>query len=74
MKERYQTLSAIEYAFVVALIASFSVLAVAGFFYGFYVNEWSEREGILVAGIATIAGVAGAALGVRMSSPKEQKR
>jgi hypothetical protein len=68
MREGGQTLTAIEYAFVVAVMASFCVLVAGGFFFGFYVNEWTERQGIFVGIIATIAGIIGASFGVRMAS------
>lgn len=73
MRERYQTLTAIEYAIVIALIASFAVLTVAGFFFGFYLQEWTESQGIFVGIIAAIAGVIGAAWGVRMASTAGSK-
>jgi hypothetical protein len=57
----------IEYAFVTAIIASFSVLTIAGFFFGFHLGQWTEWQGILVGSIATIAGVIGAGLGLRIS-------
>jgi hypothetical protein len=35
MRKRYRTLMSIEYAFVTAIIASFSVVGIAGFLFGF---------------------------------------
>lgn len=67
MRKRYRTLMSIEYAFVTSLIASFSVVSIAGFFFGFHLSQWTEWQGILVGSIATIAGVVGAGLGLRMS-------
>lgn len=68
MRKRYRTLTSIEYAFVVSLIASFSVLGVAGFMFGFQLGQWAEWQGILVGVTATIAGVVGAVFGLRMAS------
>lgn len=67
MRKRYRTLMSIEYAFVTSIIASFSVLSIAGFFFGFQLGQWTEWQGILVGSIATIAGVIGAGLGLRLS-------
>jgi uncharacterized membrane protein YdjX (TVP38/TMEM64 family) len=63
----------IEYAFVTSIIASFGVVTIAGFFFGFQVGQWTEWQGILVGSIATIAGVIGAALGLRMSLEERLK-
>ena len=67
MRKPYRTLAAIEYAFVCSMIASFSVMVVAGFFFGFEFSQWSEGQGRLVGVTATIAGVVGAIFGVRMA-------
>ena len=67
MRKRYRTLMSIEYAFVTSIIASFSVLSIAGFFFGFQLGQWTEWQGILVGSIATIAGAIGAGLGLRLS-------
>jgi len=67
MRKRYRTLMSIEYAFVTSIIASFSVVGIAGFVFGFQLGQWTEWQGILVGSIATIAGVIGAGLGLRMS-------
>lgn len=64
MREQYRHLEAIKYGFVGSLIASFSVMAVAGLFFGFHLSQWSEWQGRMVGVTATIAGVAGAFLGV----------
>jgi cytochrome c biogenesis protein CcdA len=67
MRERYQTLAAIEYAFVVSLIASFTVLGVGALLFGFKPSNWAEWQGVLVGVSATIAGVIGAIFGVRLA-------
>ena len=67
MRKPYGTLAAIEYAFVCSMIASFSVVVVAGLFFGFELSQWSELQGRLVGVTATILGVVGAVFGVRMA-------
>ena len=57
----------IEYSFVTAIIASFSVVGIAGLVFGFQLGQWTEWQGILVGAAATIAGFIGAGLGLRMS-------
>ena len=61
---QYRKLQAIKYAFVYSMMASFSVLAVAGLFFGFHISQWSEWQGGLVGVTGSIAGVAGALFGV----------
>jgi H+/Cl- antiporter ClcA len=60
---RKRKLGAIKYAFVCSMIASFSVVAVAGLFFGFHLGQWSEWQGGLVGITGSIAGVAGALFG-----------
>ena len=67
MRKRYRTLSAIEYALVVSLVASFSVVGVGGLLFGFQLGQWAEWQGVLVGVTGTIAGVIGAAFGVRLA-------
>jgi len=67
VKNRYRTLTAIAYAFVVSLMASFSVLGVAGLSFGFQISQWTEWQGRLVGVTATIAGVIGAIVGLRIA-------
>lgn len=73
MRKRYRTFMSIEYAFVAAIIATFSVLAAAGLVIGFQMGQWTEWQGVLVGSIATIAGVIGAGLGLRMSFAERMK-
>lgn len=67
MKKRYRMLTAIEYAFVISLTASFSVLGVAGLLFGFQISQWTEWQGVLVGLTATIAGGIGAFVGLRIA-------
>lgn len=64
MRKQYRRLEAIKYAFVCSMIASFSVVALAGLFFGFHLSQWSEWQGGLVGITGSIAGVAGALFGV----------
>lgn len=72
MRKVYRTLSAIEYAFVCSMIASFSVVGVAGLFFGFQMSQWSEWQGALVGVTGSIAGLVGAVLGVRLALDTER--
>lgn len=74
MRKRYRTFMSIEYAFVTAIIATFSVLAAAGFVIGFQMGQWTEWQGVFVGSIATIAGVIGAGLGLRMSFAERMRQ
>ena len=67
MRKRFRTFNAIEYAFVASLMASVSVMGVAGLFFGFQMDQWAEWQGILVGVFVTIAGVAGALAGLRIA-------
>jgi len=71
MRKVYRTLSAIEYAFVCSMIASFSVVGVAGLFFGFQLSQWSEWQGTLVGVTVFIAGLVGAVFGVRIALDTE---
>ena len=72
MRKVYRTLSAIEYAFVCSMIASFSVVGVAGLFFGFQLGQWSEWQGTLVGVTVFIAGLVGAVFGVRLALDTER--
>lgn len=63
MRNQHRKFEAIKYAFVSSMIATFSVMAAAGLFFGLHLSEWSERQGKLVGVIGSIAGVAGAFFG-----------
>jgi hypothetical protein len=67
MKKWYRTLTAVEYAFVVSVMASFIVLGVAGLLFGFQISQWSQWEGVWVGLSATISGVIGAFVGLRIA-------
>jgi hypothetical protein len=67
MRKCYRTLNAIEYAFVVSLMAAFSVMGVGGLLFGFQMSQWAEWQGLLVGVFVTIAGVVGAYAGFRLA-------
>lgn len=73
MRKRYRTTMSIEYSFVTAIIASFSALGIGGLVFGFQMGQWTEWQGILVGSIATIAGVIGAGIGLRISFAQRMK-
>lgn len=64
MRKQHRNLEAIKYAFVCSMVATFSVMAVAGLFFGLHISQWSEWQGRLVGVSGSIAGVAGAFFGV----------
>jgi hypothetical protein len=70
MSRPYQTFAAIEYAFVIALLASLGVVGAGGLAFGFQVSQWDEWQGILTGVVATVAGIGGAASGVRLARGK----
>lgn len=67
MRKRARTVTAIEYAFVVSLIASFSVVGIGGLVFGFQMGQWTEWQGVLIGMCATVAGVVGVFVGLRMA-------
>jgi len=67
MRKRYRTWMSIEYAFVTAIIATFSAIGIGGLFFGFQMGQWTEWQGILVGAAATIAGFIGAGVGLCLS-------
>jgi hypothetical protein len=66
-------LKAIEYAFGTSIVAAFSVLLIGACAFGFQFNQWPEWEGRLVGMFGTIAGIAGAAVGVGMALRAERR-
>lgn len=73
MRKRYRTLMTIEYSLVMAIIASFVVVSIAGLLLGFQLGQWTEWQGIVVGSIATLAGVVGAGVGLQMSFAQRMK-
>lgn len=67
MRKCYRILNAIEYAFIVSLMAVFSVVGFGGLLFGFQMGQWAEWQGIVVGVFATIAGVVGVFVGLRVA-------
>lgn len=67
MCESPPVVKAIEYAVGASIAASLGVLLVAACAFGFELAQWSEWQGRLVGIVGTIAGVAGAAVGLRIA-------
>jgi hypothetical protein len=59
------TSKVVGYSFGTAIAASLGVLVVGACVFGFNLAEWTELEGGIVGLLGTIAGVAGAAIGLR---------
>jgi hypothetical protein len=64
-------LKMIGYTSGAAVTASLTFLLIGLFVFGFQYTEWAEWEGRIVGVAGTIAGVAGAAFGLRMASRVE---
>ena len=73
MNKSCEILKAIGYAFGASVAASLGVLLVGAFVFGFRLAEWAEWEGRIVGLVGTIAGVAGAVVGLKMAL-RAQKR
>jgi len=60
-------LTAIEFAFVVAIIASVSVLGIAGLLFGFQIEQWNEWQGVVGGMAVTTSAIIGAKFGARLA-------
>jgi membrane associated rhomboid family serine protease len=71
-----KTLKAIGYAAGTSLAASLGVLLLGAVLFGFPFSGWAEWEGGLVGVSGTLAGVVGAALGLRwaLRDPRQKVR
>jgi hypothetical protein len=61
-----------EYGTIGAVGASFGVLLIGAFLFGFQFAQWAEWEGGLVGIVGTVAGIAGGVIGSRISKRKKQ--
>ena len=61
------TLKVIGYTFAVSVAASLAALLVGACLFGFQLAHWTEWQGRLLGVVGTIAGVAGAVIGLRMA-------
>ena len=64
---------AIGYAFGVSVAASFAALLVGACMFGFQLAHWAEWQGGLLGAVGTIAGIAGAVIGLRMASRADRR-
>jgi len=67
MSKSCEILKAIGYAFGASVAASLSVLLVGVCLFGFRFTDWAEWEGRIVGLVGTVAGVAGAVVGLKMA-------
>ncbi len=74
MNKSCEILKAIGYAFGASVAASLGVLLVGAFVFGFQLAEWPEWEGRTVGLVGTVAGVAGAVVGLKMALRTPQRR
>jgi hypothetical protein len=73
MSKSSVVLKAIGYSFGAAIAASLVVLLVGACVFGFHLNEWAEWKGGIVGAAGTIAGVAGAVIGLRLALRSERR-
>ena len=73
MRKGYRTLISIEYTFFASIIAAFSMFGIAALVFGFPTVPLTERQGVLVGSLATIAAFIGAAVGLQMSFARRMK-
>ena len=64
----------IGYSFGAAVVASLSVLLIGSCVFGFRFDEWAEWEGRFVGLLGTVAGVAGAFVGLKMALRPQSRR
>jgi hypothetical protein len=73
MSKSSEILKAIGYAFGASVAASLGVFLVGACVFGFRWTEWAEWEGRIVGLLGTMAGIAGAVVGLKMAL-RTQKR
>jgi hypothetical protein len=66
------TRKVIGYAFAASVAASLAVLLVGACMFGFQLAHWTESQGRLFGVLGTIAGVAGAVIGLRIALRPER--
>jgi hypothetical protein len=67
MSKSVGAFKAIEYALGGSVAASLGVLLIGVCLFGLQLARWAEWEGRLVGIVGTVAGVAGAVIGLRMA-------
>lgn len=73
MSKSCGVMKAIGYAFGASVAASSCVLLVGACAFGFPFAQWAEWEGRMIGVVGTIAGVVGAAIGLRMALRTERR-
>ena len=73
MNKSWGVLKAITYAFGASVAASLAVLLVGACVFGFQFAQWAEWEGRLVGVVGTIAGIAGAVIGLWIALSTERR-
>ena len=68
MSRQSKILAFITFATVGAFAASLAVLALGAAIFGPDFSQWAEWKGHMIGAVATVAGVGGAALGMRMAA------
>ena len=74
MNKSSGVLKVISYSFGASVAASLSVLLIGACAFGFQLAEWAEWEGRFVGLVGTVAGIAGAVLGLKMALRTQQLR
>ena len=67
MNKSSGVLNVIGYSFGASVAASLSVFLIGACVFGFQLAEWTEWEGRIVGLVGTVAGVAGAVVGLKMA-------
>ena len=73
MNESSRIVRYVGYAFGIAVAASLVVLLAGAIAFGFRLDRWTEWQGRLIGALGTFAGIAGAALGVRLAQRAEPR-
>jgi hypothetical protein len=71
MQTRLRALTAIQYAFLWSIIASFNVVGIGAILFGWHLGQWSKWQAIVTILCAWVAGVVGAVFGVRVAEGEE---
>ena len=61
------TFKAMGYSFGAAIVASWAVLLLGGLLFGFNFAEWTETAGRTTGIFATVAGIVGAVVGLKIA-------
>ena len=67
-------LKVIGYSLGASIAASLSALLIGACVFGFWWAEWAEWEGRFVGLVCTVAGVAGAVVGLKMALRTQPRR